>query len=470
MAFERKLGFFIVLPFFLPLVARPAVFFYNDYMPFSKKKSTSKRKTQSRKRRTVHSRKPKIALNRNSVFVLTGIIALVCIALLVASAYLNAPHASSRSTPSQQKAPVADVLPQKQIASTEQDESVKQSAPAKQDESVKQSVPAKQDESVKQSVPAKQDESVKQSVPAKQDESVKQSVPAKQNEPARQSAPAKQNNSTKQSASVKQSAAAESSTKKIPAPSQSIKTPSAPEKGSSTPSGPIMPYDIPQAAKGATLIFIFDDAGQSVTKVKRYTSLPIPLTIAVLPQLPHSKECADVIRAAGKEVILHQPMQAENLKINPGAGAILPDMSTYQIATVLKKNLAEVGPVKGLNNHEGSLITEDEIKIGTVLDVAAEQGIYFIDSRTTAATKAPQAALERDMKIYERDVFLDDVVNKELILEQIYKALSIANKKGKTIIIGHVDKSSDIIPPLLRDMYPYLQQKGYRFATPSQIR
>ena len=434
MAFERKLGFFIVLPFFLPLVARPAVFFYNDYMPFSKKKSTSKRKTQSRKRRTVHSRKPKIALNRNSVFVLTGIIALVCIALLVASAYLNAPHASSRSTPSQQKAPVADVLPQKQIASTEQNESVKQS------------------------------------VPAKQDESVKQSVPAKQNEPARQSAPAKQNNSTKQSASVKQSAAAESSTKKIPAPSQSIKTPSAPEKGSSTPSGPIMPYDIPQAAKGATLIFIFDDAGQSVTKVKRYTSLPIPLTIAVLPQLPHSKECADVIRAAGKEVILHQPMQAENLKINPGAGAILPDMSTYQIATVLKKNLAEVGPVKGLNNHEGSLITEDEIKIGTVLDVAAEQGIYFIDSRTTAATKAPQAALERDMKIYERDVFLDDVVNKELILEQIYKALSIANKKGKTIIIGHVDKSSDIIPPLLRDMYPYLQQKGYRFATPSQIR
>jgi len=163
-------------------------------------------------------------------------------------------------------------------------------------------------------------------------------------------------------------------------------------------------------------------------------------------------------------------MQAENLKINPGAGAITPEMTTFEIASLVKKNLDEIGPVAGLNNHEGSLITEDSIKIGTVLDVAAERKIYFVDSRTTANTKAPQAALERDMPILERDVFLDDVVNRKEILAQIYRALGIANKKGKAIIIGHVDKSADIIPELLGEMYPFLKQKGYTFAFPSQVK
>lgn len=248
---------------------------------------------------------------------------------------------------------------------------------------------------------------------------------------------------------------AQSSEKPVPVPA--VPVPAAPK------------YDIPAAVGKPALVFVFDDAGHNVTKLKKYTSLKMPLTIAVLPKLAHSAECAEEIRRAGKEVILHQPMQAENLNINPGPGALKPEMTTFEIAEQLKENIREVGPVKGLNNHEGSLITEDEIRIGTVLDVAFENNMYFLDSRTTAATKAPQAALERDMTILERDVFLDDVVNRDEILKQIYRALGVANKKGKAIIIGHVDKSVDIIPSVLEEMYPLLLEKGYRVCYASDL-
>ncbi|MGP1459072.1 MAG: divergent polysaccharide deacetylase family protein [Treponema sp.] len=230
---------------------------------------------------------------------------------------------------------------------------------------------------------------------------------------------------------------------------------------------PVPVFDIPQAVNAAVLVFVFDDAGLNPENVKSYASLPFPVTIAVLPKLSHSRECAEVTRASGNEVILHQPMQAVNLKVNPGPGAILPDMSTFEIAAVLKENLSEIGPVKGLNNHEGSLITQDIIKIGTVLDVADETGVFFLDSRTTAETKAPQAALERGMKIYERDVFIDDVVTRRVMLSEIYRGIAIANKKGAAIMIGHVDKSVGILPALLRDLYPHLVKNGYRFSTVS---
>lgn len=232
----------------------------------------------------------------------------------------------------------------------------------------------------------------------------------------------------------------------------------------------LIPYAIPPAKNNATLIFVIDDAGYNVANVKAYAALPFPITIAVLPKLAHSKDAAYVVRANKKELILHQPMQSTNLKLNPGPGAITPDMTSTEIAAIVKENLDEIGPeVKGLNNHEGSLITEDLSRIGTVLDVAKERKIYFLDSRTTVQTKAPQAASSRSMSIKERDVFIDDIVSREEMLAQIYRGLDIANKNGKVIMIGHVDKSVKILPDLLRDMYPYLIAKGYKFAVPSQM-
>ena len=228
-------------------------------------------------------------------------------------------------------------------------------------------------------------------------------------------------------------------------------------------------YSIPSAKNGATLVFIIDDGGYDTYNLKLYTSLPFPIAIAVLPKLAHSKDCAAIVRNSGQELMLHQPMQAQNLKLNPGEGAILPDMSLSEVYRQVSENIAEIGPIKGLNNHEGSLITCDVMKIGAVLDAVLDNGIFFVDSRTSAQTKAPQAALERDMKILERDVFIDDIISKDEMLAQIYRGLGIANKNGKVIMIGHVDKSAKILPQLLNDMYPYLKQKGYKFAFPSQI-
>ncbi|MCR5218212.1 divergent polysaccharide deacetylase family protein [Treponema sp.] len=237
-------------------------------------------------------------------------------------------------------------------------------------------------------------------------------------------------------------------------------------------SKPLPPkFNIPKAAKKAVLVFVIDDAGLSVANTKKYASLPFPVTIAVLPKLAHSKDCAYVVRSSGQELILHQPMQSLNLKLNPGPGAITADMGTYQIATLVKENLDEIGPgVKGMNNHEGSMITSDKIKIGAVLEVCSERGIYFLDSRTTADTQAPQAALERDMTIFEKNApYIDNVVSREAMLKEIYGCLDVANKKGTAIMIGHVDKSAAILPALLKEMYPYLVEKGYTFATPSTL-
>ena len=237
--------------------------------------------------------------------------------------------------------------------------------------------------------------------------------------------------------------------------------------GSSSSPGVVVgkDYTIPPARSGATLAFVFDDGGQNLSDLQHYLNLPFPVDVAVLPQLQHSVESARRVRSSGRhELLLHQPMQAINLSVNPGPGAISPSMTTTDIDAVVRKNLAEIGPVSGLNNHEGSLITESKVKVGKVIEICQQQGIFFLDSRTTVNTAAPQAALELGAKIWERDVFLDNTQNRADILEQIQRGLEVANKKGYAIYIGHVWSGSNLAQ-ILQELYPVLKSQGYIFST-----
>lgn len=226
-------------------------------------------------------------------------------------------------------------------------------------------------------------------------------------------------------------------------------------------------YDyLPNAVNNAKLVFVFDDAGQNMNHLEKFMNLPFPITVAVLPKLTYSRASADRIRKAGKEVILHQPMQALNLNVNPGPGAITPDMSLYDIEMLVKENIAEVGAISGMNNHEGSMITEDENRISVVMQTLSNMGLYFLDSRTTSQTRVPQAAMSLGLSYYERNIFIDNTQNVSDMVKEIEKGLNIANQKGLAIMIGHI-WSAKTLPNLLMELYPVLVKKGYKFTTVS---
>lgn len=404
--------------------------------------SVKKSRRPAQKRRPARKRKPKVSLDSTRVTVLAAVIVALCILFLSLSfVFSRAASSSSAAKNISQKEPAAVAV-----------EPAKKLPPAK---SAKKKTESSAEKNASSS---KKTESSDKTVSTKKTADSAQKKPAAENtaSSAAQNAVAK--------TSVSEKTTAKPSVKEQPHLASAV----VPQKP--VEELPDRKFNIPKAAPGAKIAFVIDDAGQSVSNLKKYTSLPFDISVAVLPGLSHTKDCAYVVRAAKKELLLHQPMQAENLNLDPGPCAIKPGMSTFEIAQIVKTNLDELGPgVKGMNNHEGSLITGNVIKIGAVLDVAAERGIYFLDSRTTAASMARQAALERDMNIKERDVFIDDIVNRDKMLEQIYRGIGIANKKGKVIMIGHVDKSAGILPQLLSELYPYLKKNGYTVTVPSRL-
>jgi polysaccharide deacetylase 2 family uncharacterized protein YibQ len=152
---------------------------------------------------------------------------------------------------------------------------------------------------------------------------------------------------------------------------------------------------------------------------------------------------------------------------NPGPGAIYAGMSGDEIRSILRRNVAEIGPVAGINNHQGSKITEDKASVEAILAFCAEQGLFFLDSRTTAETAVPTAAKSMGIKIGERDVFIDNEQDKASMLRYVASGLEKARKNGSAVMIGHA--WSDGLAPLLAEQFPLLAKQGYSIKTASAI-
>lgn len=486
---------------------------------------TQGKSTGGKKKRA--SKKPKVVLNTKSVIILSSIIIAVCVATLVVTAIITAPKKPSAEEiyiagkTSEQTQEITLENGNDQTKEETKKSSVKKESQKKKDSEKKKSGPKESEKEPKTEIKnTNQQESNQQALnQQKKDEQKKQeSVPEinvtsedsktyqainlsaaddgkSKSEPRNESTAKigttqtsptaggnvqvvevpftpKQSTPENDTRKSQTTTVTEQAFQKQPHVASVGKTPATAPTVNELPASK---YNIPKAQNGAKLCFVIDDAGLSVTNVKRYTALPFPITIAVLPRLAGSKDCAYAVRAAGKELILHQPMQAHDYPNgktpDPGPGAIIPDMTTIEAEQIIRDNLMEIGPgVKGFNNHEGSLITENPLKMKAAAKVAYEQGIYFIDSRTTSESAVPEAVKDLNMKYLARYApFLDNEINRESMLQMLYKGLETANKNGYAIIIGHVDKSVDILPDLLNDIYPYLVKAGYKITTPSSL-
>ena len=239
-----------------------------------------------------------------------------------------------------------------------------------------------------------------------------------------------------------------------------------PSPVAAAPSRPAAPPERPpKPIHKGTIVFVIDDAGNNLRELEPFLRFPGPLTIAVLPGLPHSAEAARRIRAAGKEVFLHQPMEALGGQ-PPGPEAIYSGMSAAEIRSVLGRNVAEIGPIAGINNHQGSKITMDQAAMETILAFCREQGICFLDSRTTAESAAPAAAKRLGIKIGERNVFIDNEQNRDSMLRYIKEGLEKAERQGSAVMIGHT--WSPELAPILTELYSGLVEQGYGFSTASR--
>jgi uncharacterized protein len=216
----------------------------------------------------------------------------------------------------------------------------------------------------------------------------------------------------------------------------------------------------------AKLAILLDDLGSDAAAANEIFDMPYPLTVSVLPAHPHSAEIANEGNRRGFEVMLHLPMQSVGQE-QPEAQELRPGMSAPQVSAMVEQFLSEVPGVKGVNNHQGSQATADAQLMGELMPVLREHNLFYVDSRTTAATVAYDTAKQDSVEAAFRNVpFLDDVENEAAIEKQLALAIRGAREKGEAIAIGHPHAAT---LRALRVMLPRAKGEGVQLVHVSDL-
>jgi len=186
-----------------------------------------------------------------------------------------------------------------------------------------------------------------------------------------------------------------------------------------------------QAGK-AYMSIIIDDLGQNPERDSRTLALPGPVTMAIMPDTPHATDFARQAHKAGKTVILHMPMDPAE-----GPYAWHPGLPIEALARRLDSALLKVPYAAGINNHMGSRMTAQREPMAWLMGELQRRHLFFVDSRTSAATVAAAEAQAQGLAHVSRDVFLDDVRTAEAITQQLQQGIALAHKQGSAVLIGH---------------------------------
>lgn len=213
------------------------------------------------------------------------------------------------------------------------------------------------------------------------------------------------------------------------------------------------------------IAIIIDDMGYRYQSGKRAINLPADITYSFLPYAPHARKLANMANSQQKEIMLHIPMEANSGKAL-GPGGLTAEMPKAVFDLELKHNLSAIPFIKGVNNHMGSLLTQQTEKMIWLMEALVEKEIYFIDSRTSVNSQALNAARQFGIRSETRDIFVDHDLSEKKMQQQLRLAMAVAKRRGSVVVIAHPFPETI---KLLEQWLPKAKQQGFEFVYMSKL-
>lgn len=186
------------------------------------------------------------------------------------------------------------------------------------------------------------------------------------------------------------------------------------------------------------LVIIIDDVSTSA-QLKRIKALDIKVTPSIFPPSELSMKSHKLAKGLDHYMI-HLPMESGSKQFNKQFKTLKTTHTKVQVEARAKELRKLFPTARYINNHTGSVYTDDYKAMQTLYTALREEGFVFVDSRTIASTKVPKIADRFGDAYVGRNIFIDNEHTVSYIHVQLRKAVEMAKKNGYAIAIGHPHK------------------------------
>ncbi len=229
---------------------------------------------------------------------------------------------------------------------------------------------------------------------------------------------------------------------------------------------PVAPA-LPTKKRLGRIAIIIDDWGYNANHCENLAEIEEPVTVAILPNLPHSTEIATCAHRHNKEVMLHLPMEPHwNLDKYPQDYIIRISMSRAKVEKLLDQALKSIPYAAGVNNHMGSKATENRRLMAIVFEALQKKRLFFVDSVVTGDSICPEVAQQKGLRFARRDVFLDNQNDRHYIETQFAQLAQLAREKGFAVAIGH-DRALTL--QIIKEQTKLLADEGFQMITINEL-
>jgi len=233
------------------------------------------------------------------------------------------------------------------------------------------------------------------------------------------------------------------------------------------PSKPMLiPTPSVTLSTGRSVAVIIDDIGYDIRIAEELVRIPAPIALAVLPDTPYAVQAARLSHAAGKEILLHLPMEPRSYPgESPVAGMLKANMTEKEIRHHIQKGLGAVPFASGVNNHMGSRFMEDEKSLSVIMEELRSRNLFFVDSMTTDDSRGKESAARSHVRFAARDVFIDYAPGYAVALESLTGAFREGRNNGAPVLmIGHPYRET---VQAIHDVLPLWRKEGVKVISVS---
>lgn len=208
---------------------------------------------------------------------------------------------------------------------------------------------------------------------------------------------------------------------------------------------------------------VIDDMGVDTKRsLRAVDNLPAAVALSYLAYAPRVKAQVDGAKSKGHEICLHLPWEPKSGHADPGPHALTSDMTEEKLQKTLSANLDAFAGYDCVNNHMGSKLSRDRLKLTVIMQALKEKNVTFLDSRTIPSSLAEKIARIHGIAATHRDIFIDHNENPQSVSAALGEIESLAREQGIAIAIGH---PKDATLAHLEAWLPSLEKKGFRLIT-----
>ena len=226
-----------------------------------------------------------------------------------------------------------------------------------------------------------------------------------------------------------------------------------------------------EPARTSYLAIVINGFGHGGCGTREFMYLDIPMTAGVMPAAPYTEADARRLTANGKEIIIYMPMEARNMRnVRLGDVHIMDSGTKVEARAALLLAIDQVRGARGIANHHGSRVMENEELVTTILSTASENRLYFIDLHDSSRSVASGVADGLGMNVYAPNVVLDGSGDVRRIERALRQAARQADENGFAIAIGNLGEGGGrATAQAIKNMRDELAEMGVVFVSMSEL-